>query len=206
MQKLKETIVISIIAFALIVFVKTSLSALLYSPQEEIVPFSGKNTTLIAPTALQPSHLIIPSLNIDAEVQAVGLNSKGNMMNPTNYVDVGWYQYGFAPGEGGSAVIAGHLDNGLGLDAVFKNLKKIRKGDPIYTTSKSGEKLLFVVSRIESYPYKTAPVDLIFKQTGSPKLNIITCDGQWSSEDETYTHRLVVFADFVSKESTSSQS
>ena len=90
-------------------------------------PQSIKNPSL----AGLPRRLIIPSLNIDTAVEHVGLNHNGNLKVPSTYHTVAWYEKGAAPGSMGTAVIVGHKDNGLGLDAVFGKLNKITVGSEI---------------------------------------------------------------------------
>jgi len=140
-----------------------------------------------------PTELIIPKLNIDAKVLEMGITAKGNMEAPHNFTDVGWYEYGTIPGNIGSAVIDGHVDNGLSLPAVFKNLKTLQKGDDIFVMESSTQ-LHFVVTDIERYYYTSAPLSLIFNAKDGRRLNLITCDGSWVTADKTDDHRIVVFA------------
>src|SRR6185369_5999302 len=39
-----------------------------------------------------PARLSIPKINVDANIEQVGITYKGNMSTPPNYVDVGWYK------------------------------------------------------------------------------------------------------------------
>src|SRR5688572_8435793 len=92
------------------VFVVTLGQALWIAPESELsVPAAAAYALSEAPP---PTRLEIPSLGIDAAVQEVGITKKGTMGVPRGYDEAGWYKYGAAPGELGSAVLAGHLDNG----------------------------------------------------------------------------------------------
>ena len=82
-----------------------------------------------------PLRLEIPKLNINSKIKYVGLTPKGNMASPRSFSDVGWYKYGVRPGEQGSAVIAGHVNNGLSRPAVFWNLNELQKGDKQINTN-----------------------------------------------------------------------
>lgn len=141
-----------------------------------------------------PSRLQIPALSIDAHVQDVGTNGAGNMSAPSNFTDVAWYKYGTVPGKQGSAVMAGHVDNGLSLAGVFKHLDSIKPGDDIYVVTSGGERLRFAVASVDSYDYKSAPVEQIFGQGDKAYLKLLTCTGDWVQGDRTYDHRLVVTA------------
>lgn len=178
---------------ALCVFVVTFVHAVWYVPENNSYSLSSSTPTKINP-AEKPARLIIGSLTIDAHVQYVGVNAAGNMGVPNNFTDVAWYKGGPAPGDAGSAVIDGHVDNGLGLDGVFKHLSDIKVGDDITVQTTSGKKLHFKVNAISEYPYRAVPTMGIFKTSGPPTLTLITCEGVWVPSDKTYDHRLVVTA------------
>ncbi|OGG53941.1 hypothetical protein A3H16_02875 [Candidatus Kaiserbacteria bacterium RIFCSPLOWO2_12_FULL_53_8] len=182
----------AVTALAIAVFLYVAVHALFYASDSGV---SAPTSTMIAvvSTSSKPVHLQIPSLHIDANVQHVGINAAGNMQTPDNYTDVGWYKYGTVPGYSGSAVIDGHVDNGLALAGVFKHLGDIELGDDVYIITQGGSKLHFVVTGIELYPYSDAPTDLIFGQNYAPRLNLITCAGTWVAGKKTYSERLVVF-------------
>jgi sortase A len=145
-----------------------------------------------------PVRLIIPTINVKAKVQYVGLNSKGNMGTPNNFSDVAWYKSGTLPGNTGSAVMAGHVDNGLALAGVFKHLKELRPGDSVYVEKKDGTELHFVVESVKSYPYSEIPAAEVFGLNDDGKhLNLITCIGSWMTDQKTYSERLVVYTRLV---------
>lgn len=138
-------------------------------------------------------RLTIPSLKINAKIQNVGITKKGNMSTPNNYVDVGLYKYGTMPGEKGSAVIAGHVDNGLGLKAVFGNLKNIKMGDDIYVEMEEDIKIHYIVTSISIYNFNDI-VEEVFNQNDDSYLKLITCGGTWIPSLRTHDKRIVVTA------------
>lgn len=140
-----------------------------------------------------PLRLIIPVLEIDAKVQKVGINKKGNMATPNNFTDVGWYKYGAAPGEMGSAVMAGHVDNGLALPGVFKHLSELKEGDDIYVEMDDGEEIHFRVASTMTYDYNAKPKE-VFNQDDDRYLKLVTCVGTWMPVFRTHDKRLVVSA------------
>ncbi|MFZ2886563.1 MAG: class F sortase, partial [Minisyncoccia bacterium] len=185
---------ILVMALSVAVFTATAVRAFFYSPDSEIhAPTIVSAETVYGPE-MHPDRLVIPAIGIDAAVQHVGINGSGNMATPTNFQDVGWYKYGVVPGGRGSAVIAGHVDNGLGLSGVFKRLPETQPGDDIYVTAEDGTRTHFVVTSVRSYPYTEVPEDIVFNPRGSSRLNLITCEGSWLPESKTYDQRLVVFA------------
>ena len=181
--------------FALGVFGWTLVHALWYAPDNEVnaPALAAEAPGNTVPKEHYPSWLIIPSLHISAAVQYVGIKADNSMGTPSNFTDVAWYKYGPVPGQVGSAVIDGHVDNGLKLDGVFKHLGDIKIGDDVYVQRKDGSKLHFVVSDIESYPYRSVPTSSVFGATDKTRLDLITCEGHWVKADKTYDQRLVVY-------------
>lgn len=138
-----------------------------------------------------PARLEIPKLGINAHVIEMGLTANGNMDAPGNMQDVGWYKYGPRPGEVGSAVIDGHL--GVGVRGVFADLHKLEVGDKITVLDKIGQRISFVVRRIEIYDRLARPEE-VFVSNDGVHLNLITCSGPWNKKYGT-PDRLVVFTD-----------
>jgi len=194
-------IVAGVVAVAIGIFAVTLVHAVWYAPDLEIT-----DNSIVAPSSTPavsvasgdyPARLSIPKLEIDANVQKVGIAKSGHMAVPNNFTDVAWYKYGALPGDEGDAVFDGHVDNGLALAGVFKHLGDIAMGDDIFIQTQSGEKLHFVVSDIEQYPYTDVPMGDIVSKTGPPRLSLITCEGAWVQGQKTYDHRLVVTAKLV---------
>lgn len=147
-------------------------------------------------TGIAPAFLTIPKININADVQKVGITAKGNMATPRNFADVGWYKFGAMPGEMGSAVLAGHVNNGLSLPAVFANLDLLQSGDDVYVTDSSGQRLHFKVRSKAVYDFD-ANVPEVFTQNDGRYLKLITCTGVWQEDFRTHNKRLVVTAVLV---------
>jgi len=77
-----------------------------------------------APTALR-----IDALGIEAPVGAYGVDRLGRMDVPDNVTEVGWYKYGPAPGEPGSAVLAAHVDLAGPGRGLFFDLDELQPGE-----------------------------------------------------------------------------
>lgn len=199
MKKIILILILAISIGAAALFVRTAVFALISSPTDTtmLVPDTGAQQESARDAVAQgdlPMRLKIPSLGIDADVQSVGINGKGNMASPGNFTDVGWYSGGPLPGQVGSAVIDGHVDNGLGMNGVFKHLGEIQIGDEIVVSTLSGRELHFVVEEIAPYPYTAVPLERLFLRADMPRLNLVTCEGRWVKRDDTYDHRLVIYA------------
>lgn len=199
MRKSTRILLIAIVVASLAVFAGTLVHALWYAPESSV--YVPEHPAPLAREALpeeQPDRLVIPALEIDAHVQYVGLTARGAMGIPSNFTDVAWYKYGPAPGFLGSAVIDGHVDNGLSLPGVFKHLGDLKVGDDVYVFRKDGTQLHFTVRAVKTYNYKQVPVDRVFSRSDSAYLNLITCDGVWVKSERTYDERLVVYTELVS--------
>jgi sortase (surface protein transpeptidase) len=196
-MKNKKILTVSLITFiSIAVFLFTLVRSVFYFQNNEInLPnqIISKNYFGISSKDL-PKKFLIPSIKVDANVQYVGVTYKGNVSTPNNFNDVGWYKYGTVPGQVGSAIIDGHVDNGLSLPGVFKDLKNVKEGDDVYVVTQTGKNAHFVVTDVSTYYYKSVPTEIIFNQKDAPMLKIITCDGNWVPEDQTDDHRIVVSA------------
>lgn len=144
------------------------------------------------PTPPRPRHLHIPSIDLSSPVIDVGINSKGEMDVPSGKTNhVGWYQYGTVPGDTGSAVLDAHVY------AAFKNLKHMRIGDEILVTTEGGETRRFVTRDIVTYRLEDLSPEFLFNRADARRLNLITCAGTWNTARQDYSHRLVVFGEFI---------
>ncbi len=196
---MRRKVTLFITLLSAIVFVGTLYRAVFYIPTDEIALPQEEQT--IPPEIIVdkndpdsfPTRLVIPKISVDANVQNVGVTFKGNMGTPNNYTDVGWYKYGPLPGEMGSAVLAGHVNNGLALAGVFYDLNKVAVGDDIYITTEGGENLHFIVREMNTYAFNDKNND-VFTEDDGKLLKLITCAGTWVSQLRTHNERLVVTA------------
>ncbi len=142
-------------------------------------------------TGVEPILLKIPSLNIEAPVEALGRQELTNI--PPDGEKVFWYKDGVNPGGRGSAVIAGHFDDYTG-PAIFYSLKHIKPGDMVYIIDRRYQLLMFQVDEVTSYRREEAPLQEVYQVTGPSSLTLVTCEGYYNREQQTHTHRLVVKA------------
>jgi LPXTG-site transpeptidase (sortase) family protein len=140
-----------------------------------------------------PVRLLIPSINVDAQIEQVGITGNDEMEVPGDPSNVGWYYLGSRPGENGSAVIDGHLNRTDGRKGVFTDLEKLKLGDEVYVEDNHGDTFTYIVRKSRSY--NPGVVEEVFVVNDSPHLNLITCEGKWDKDKNSYTKRLVVFAD-----------
>lgn len=191
--------VVLILVASGVVFAATLYRATMYAPSGEVA--SSTLEALVrereASPGELPERLRIPSLSIHAYVRHVGVTASGDMATPGNFTDVGWYKYGTVPGFVGSAVMDGHVDNGLSRNGVFKNLSQLKVGDELFVDTASSTVLRFVVREVASYPVGEVPAERIFTDARGRFLTLITCDGVFNKTANDYESRLVVYAELV---------
>ncbi|CAH0251331.1 hypothetical protein SRABI96_03186 [Peribacillus sp. Bi96] len=146
-----------------------------------------------------PTNVTIPSIDVNASIEQVGLLDNGEMAAPFTEEGVAWFEPGSKPGVKGNAVLAGHVDSKTG-PAVFYHLKDLAKGDEITVKDKQGTKLTFVVKQKQSYPRDKAPLNEIFGYSKGRHLNLITCTGTFDRLKGTHQERLVVYAELKTEE------
>lgn len=148
------------------------------------------------PKGIDPSVISIPTIDVRADIEDVGILENGQMGVPDDGDTVGWFHRGPKPGAAGNSVMAGHVDDRSG-PAIFFDLDQLTLGDRIYIEDDEGTELAFEVTRMEVYPYDDAPMDLIFGPTATQRLNLITCTGEFDRNAGTHRERLVVFTELV---------
>lgn len=140
-----------------------------------------------------PVSLRIPSIDVDANFEYVGLTQDGAMDVPKGPKNVAWFNASSIPGEKGSSVVAGHSGLKDGKIGIFDNLNKLKKGDRLYVVDKNGNIVVFIVHELRSYDLKAETKDIFISNDGLSHLNLITCSGVWDEKEGTHSSRLVVF-------------
>lgn len=149
-------------------------------------------------TGIQPDTLKIPAIDVEAQVQHLGMTKTGEMAVPDNIEDVSWFSPGYQPGQNGRAVIAGHVD-GVEGPAIFWDLSELQLGDEILVQDED-RTLTFKVHTMESVPLDLADVSAVFGYTSSPELVLITCSGTYDFDRGTREERLIVYASLIENE------
>ncbi len=152
-----------------------------------------------APTDAEapPSPVRLQTDGIDAEVDAVGVEPDGSMTLPDDVDRVGWYRFGPAPGEAGSAVLAGHVDDveqGLGALAPIRSAEI---GQRLTVTDADGATTRWEVVAREVIRKRALPLDRLFRRDGPPRLTLITCGGPFLPEYLSYRDNVVVVAEML---------
>jgi hypothetical protein len=144
-----------------------------------------------------PVSLIIPAIGLTVPLSQLGLNPNGTVQVPTNFAEPGWYRLGPSPGQIGSAVILGHVDNYLG-PAVFFRLRTLRPGDQVKVALSDGVIAHFVVRQVAMYPKARFPTKLVYGSPGYSALQLVTCGGVFDPQTRSYLSNVVVYTSLAS--------
>ncbi|MCS0639858.1 class F sortase [Streptomyces sp. LP05-1] len=156
------------------------------------------SSAYLQPLAYAPaSRVRIDTIGVDAPVMDVGLDEEGWVAAPPpqDANMAGWYQNGISPGQSGTAVVVGHVDNQTG-PAVFYRLGSVRKGHTIEVTRYDGRVAIFQVYGVEVFSKEDFPGVRVYGDTGAPELRVITCGGGYSRA-AGYDGNVVVFARLI---------
>ena len=171
-----------------------SLDGLHRDPAAAAVP-----ATRVKPLAYAPmSRVRIPEIKVDTPVMDVGTDADGwiEAPPPQDPNMAGWYQNGVAPGQRGTSVVVGHVDNESG-PAVFYGLGSLKKGEHIEVSRFDDKVAVFKIYGVEVFAKKDFPGARVYGDTGYPELRVITCGGGYSKAGG-YDGNVVVFARLVS--------
>ena len=151
--------------------------------------------------ALAPADAPIPvavdaggAIAISGPVVPAGVDAAtGELAVPADASVVAWYEYGPAPGQPGSAVLAGHVD-WHGVAGIFFRLDQLQPGDPVSVTMSDGSVLGFHVVDAHLVGKPELPRGEVFARTGAPTLTLVTCGGEFDSSTRHYLSNVVVTA------------
>ncbi|MFJ4323845.1 class F sortase [Streptomyces tricolor] len=141
-----------------------------------------------------PVRIRIPAIRVDAPLTGLALTPAGNLDAPPAEEKnlAGWYEAGTTPGETGTAIVAGHVDNADG-PAVFYHLGALKRGARIEVDRRDGTVALFTVDAVEVYSAHDFPDAKVYGAAPRPELRVITCGGGYSRATG-YQGNVVVFA------------
>ncbi|MFJ9742079.1 class F sortase [Streptomyces sp. NPDC101166] len=150
-----------------------------------------------APRALpyaEPDRVRIPAISVDAPLMAVGLDPDGwvGAPPPEDANLAGWFTGAVSPGEKGTAVVVGHVDNQQG-PAVFYGLGALKQGNRVEIPRRDGKTAVFEIYGVEVFAKNDFPGDRVYASKGAPELRVITCGGGFSKANG-YDGNVVAFA------------
>lgn len=144
----------------------------------------------------KPARLVIDKIGVDAAIEQVGLTADGNLDAPNNNEGVGWYEKSALLGESRFSLL---LDGHFGArenPAVFYRLSELRIGDTLTVEGVHGAQAHYAVVETENIKLEEVDMKKAFYpyRPGVQSMTIITCDGDYDPQRNTYDNRLIVYA------------
>jgi hypothetical protein len=144
-----------------------------------------------------PVSIRIPAMGVSVSLSQLGLNADKSPQVPTKFQEPGWYKLGPAPGQMGSAVILGHVDDKNG-PAVFYKLGSLKAGDTVDVSLTDGAVVHFAVTTVETYAKAQFPSQKVYGSHGISGLQLVTCGGKFDAASGHYLSNVVAYTSLVS--------
>jgi sortase (surface protein transpeptidase) len=160
------------------------------------VPFAPNPSSVAPPLAPStPVEIEIPAIGVRAPVMRLGRNSDGTVQVPPldDHNLAGWYDGSVTPGQKGSSVILGHVDNYAGA-SVFFSIKTLRRGDRIDIVRADGAVAAFAVDGVQKVVKALFPSNDVYGNVPYPGLRLVTCGGPFDAARGSYLDNIVVYA------------
>jgi len=160
------------------------------------VPFPVDPSKVATPLPPSTPVLIqIPAVAVKAPVLRLGRNSDGTVQVPPldDHNLAGWYDGSPMPGQKGSSVVLGHVDNYTG-PSVFFSIKTLRRGDEIDIVRADGTVAAFAVDGVQRVAKALFPSKDVYGNVPYSSLRLITCGGPFDADRGQYLDNIVVYA------------
>lgn len=172
------------------------------SPAPDPVPVLVEGEVPVRPAAdavaaelPRPVRVVVDALDVDMEVEALGVAADGTMELPETGLRAAWYQYGSAPSSpSGVTLLAAHVDtrsSGLGP---FARLVDAEVGSAVAVTDESGEVFTYTVTEKVQVAKSEISLDGLFSREGPRTLVLVTCGGVFDRSTGHYVDNVVVTA------------
>lgn len=164
-------------------------------PAAALVPVEAPAPSDLTP----PTRIQISALEIDAQVITLDMGPDMILPIPDNGRVVAWYSYGARLGEGGNAVLAGHVDWNHEL-AVFWRLREARPGQTVTLYGVAGQAYDYKIEWVRDYPEAAAEGIAELRPGGeATTITLVTCTGRFDAATRSYLDRRMVRATLVGR-------
>lgn len=143
-----------------------------------------------------PRIVRIPALGKEGRVLEVGVTENNKMQVPRSIYDAGWFNGSVKPGRGAGAVVLDAHASGRTQPGLFRGINTLQKGAVIEIERGDGKVITYEVVEKEQVPYED--VDMLKALTpivpGKESLTLITCGGEFDTDDWRFLSREIVYA------------
>jgi LPXTG-site transpeptidase (sortase) family protein len=144
-----------------------------------------------------PVSVHIPDLSVKSDVVPVGVDTDNNVVVPDDIQEIGWYAFAAGPMDPqGSIVLVGHRDGVDSGQGAFYGIDQLEPGDSVVLRTSESSRMRFVVEDAQSVT-KERFAELaseVFSTTGSKRLILITCGGDYVKSAGGYQENVLVTA------------
>ncbi len=169
------------------------------TPEAAPAPDVPRADASISAAGLEPTvppvRVTVPSQEIDVSVAAEGIDADGALALPADPSVASWYRWGPSPwSASGATVIASHVDSleyGIGQ---FARLAETPPGTPVRVEAADGRTADYVIETVQVFDKTGIDWNSIFDRTGSPRLVLITCGGEFDYDTGHYLSNVIVTA------------
>lgn len=137
-----------------------------------------------------PVRIAIPTFEIDAPIEPVGLDNEGRVDTIPDASTVGWYKLGPSPGAQGNAILDGHRD-WKGELGSLRPIERLKPGEAVIIAYEDGSRQTFSVESNNTYSLDGVP-ESVMELSGEARVTLITCSGRFIKEQGGYQSRVVV--------------
>lgn len=155
---------------------------------DETKPYCDDSYTVPRDT---PRKIEISSIGVDGCIQRVGIDQHKAIAVPSNIHLAGWYTGSVLPGKKGLSIIDGHV-LGRYNDAIFAQLKDLKKSDTIRIQLGDKSWREFSITSVDTYSVDKTMSEVYKPYEGDSRLVLITCDGVYDPNNNSYDKRVVV--------------
>jgi hypothetical protein len=145
--------------------------------------------------SIPPTRVQVDDLGIDVPVTPTGLATDGAMGLDPDPAIAAWYQYGPSPSSGeGATVIAAHVDSLIYDLGPFAALANADAGQQVVVTTSDGLDHRYLIESVQLIDKVAVPWDQIFDRSGTARLILVTCGGEFDYDTRHYLGSVIVTA------------
>lgn len=160
---------------------------------------NGDNQHLKSLGYSRPTYISVPAIEIESPLIDLGKRNDGTLEVPegadTNMPS--WFNQSPAPGQIGTSVIIGHVDQLDGQPSIFFRLGELKLNDRIDIQREDGSNVSFIVVDKKKIPKKDFPSNEVYAPSSSSSLRLITCGGEYDSTVSDYDSNIIIYAERV---------